>query len=478
MFVEYSGTEEVLKALADIGRTEDVQFSPDGKRLAIAGFYENRILVLEVERMTAETAPAIHFSRATILKSDAFKEPHGLAWADDEVLLVANREGQVPVIRVPRFVNAPELLVHPIHMLGGSAADFIASPGSVSLRALGPDLVEVLICNNYIHTVTRHHLSREGLSILSSETVFRKGLNVPDGVVFSHSGEWVAISNHNDHSVFIYRANEIGTVDQPAGMLRGMGYPHGISFTPDDRALFAADAGAPFAHLFAAKDGDWSGTRIPAGSVRVMDEATFVRGNYNAEEGGPKGLTVSPDGSLLCVTDEEQPLVFIDIREDLERAGVTPRGRATPREFGPDSVRTVLVGTMQRMRDEFAATLQREAAAGQRVAATEARAVAAEGAAAAANERILTLTRQAEGLEQKVQGLKQAAQGLVPTHQMHALEQRSERLKLRLQSTRDKADAATAQASDAKRRLRGLLRSSSWRLTGPFRAIKRRLSGK
>jgi DNA-binding beta-propeller fold protein YncE len=473
MFVEYTGTEEVLKALADIGRTEDVQFSPDGKRLAIAGFYENRILILEVEKIAADPAWTIRFSRATIVRSEVFAEPHGLAWVDDEVLLVANRKGLVPVIRVPRFVNAPELFVHPIHMLGGSEADFIDTPGSVSLRALGPDLLEVLICNNYIHTVTRHHLSREGLSVLSSETVFRKGLNVPDGAVFSHSGEWVAISNHYDNSVFIYRANDIGFVDQPAGMLRGMGFPHGISFTPDDRALFAADAGAPFAHLFVASSGDWSGTRLPAGSIRVMDDATFKRGNYNPEEGGPKGLTVSPDGSLLCVTDEEQPLVFIDIREDLERAGATPQGRSTPREFAPDTVRTALTGTMQRTRDEFSAALRREKEAEQRRAAAEARAVAAEGAAAAANERIGALTRHAEGLEQiardvvPMRDLAQRAQGL---------EQRVDGLSGELRSAQRKVGAATAQAAHAKRRVQSLLRSSSWRLTAPFRALKRRFS--
>ena len=68
MFVQFSGSDEVLRALAAVGRTEDVQFSPDGKRLAIAGFAESRILILEVESMTAEPAWSLHFSRATIVK--------------------------------------------------------------------------------------------------------------------------------------------------------------------------------------------------------------------------------------------------------------------------------------------------------------------------------------------------------------------------------------------------------------------------
>ena len=162
MFVQFSGSDEVLRALAAVGRTEDVQFSPDGKRLAIAGFAESRILILEVESMTAEPSWSLHFSRATIVKSASFSQPHGLTWADDEILIVANRHGQVPVIHAPRLANAPELLVHPISVLGTSQADFISTPGSVSLRPLGDGLIELLICNNSVHTVTRHYLDRDG----------------------------------------------------------------------------------------------------------------------------------------------------------------------------------------------------------------------------------------------------------------------------------------------------------------------------
>ncbi len=49
MQIDYDTTDEVRQAIARLGRTEDLAFSPDGRRLAIAGFARNRILVIDVE---------------------------------------------------------------------------------------------------------------------------------------------------------------------------------------------------------------------------------------------------------------------------------------------------------------------------------------------------------------------------------------------------------------------------------------------
>ena len=40
---------EVDEALSGIGRTEDLVFSPDGRRLAVVGFTEGKILLLDVK---------------------------------------------------------------------------------------------------------------------------------------------------------------------------------------------------------------------------------------------------------------------------------------------------------------------------------------------------------------------------------------------------------------------------------------------
>ena len=46
--LSFAKTAEVSAALARLGRTEDLQFSPDGKRLAIAGFNKSRLLVIDL----------------------------------------------------------------------------------------------------------------------------------------------------------------------------------------------------------------------------------------------------------------------------------------------------------------------------------------------------------------------------------------------------------------------------------------------
>ena len=44
-----------------------------------------------------------------------------------------------------------------------------------------------------------------------------------------------------------------------------------------------------------------------------MDDDTFLRGRYNTQEGGPKGIDVDRSGRILAVTSEHEPLAFYDM---------------------------------------------------------------------------------------------------------------------------------------------------------------------
>jgi hypothetical protein len=44
-----------------------------------------------------------------------------------------------------------------------------------------------------------------------------------------------------------------------------------------------------------------------------MDEATFERGHFNPEEGGPKGLALDRSSRVLAVTSEYQPLELFSV---------------------------------------------------------------------------------------------------------------------------------------------------------------------
>ena len=299
--LEYEAPDEVRDALAGMGRTEDLRFSPDGRRLALACYGTNRVAVASVE-LDARIA----LTRLVYLESELLREPHGIDFLDDETIVVGNRSGSIEAFRIDP--DAQEL--EPIGCAGDSSG-LIDSPGSVAVRALESGRHELLACNNWADRITRHPLVSDR-SAASGEVVARRWLDLPDGLAFSHDGRWLAVSNHNAHAVFVYESPTSGEDAEPAGILRGVSYPHGLRFADDDRNLLVADAGAPYVYCFAS-DGDWRGARLPVSTMQVVDDATFERGRRNVEEGGPKGLDVHGHANVVAITLEEQPLAFFEL---------------------------------------------------------------------------------------------------------------------------------------------------------------------
>lgn len=311
-------TQEVHQALIGLGRTEDIKLSPDGRRLAIAGFRRNRILLLEMDRNRTGTHPGLAIRNFVEISSPGLKDPHGLAFLNDQTLIVANRQGGVSVLMLPsrsetnRTVELPDL---------GILSDnpWLHSPGSIAATCLGKNRYEVLICNNYAHYVSRHTLDRTGSpTVQKNEILLATGLDIPDGVSVSSDGRWIAISNHGKHCVFLYENTpQLAQDSEPCGILYGAAYPHGIRFAVQDRFMIVADAGAPFVHVFERNGDQWTGKYCPAGSFRVMSDEVFRLGRVNPQEGGPKGIEVSEDLNLLLVTSDYQPLAFFDLQEIL-----------------------------------------------------------------------------------------------------------------------------------------------------------------
>ena len=307
--IAFTAPQEVRDALAAIGRTEDVRFSPSGRRLAIAGFANGRIAVADVEISREGSTPAVSVTAVETVESPAFQDPHGLDFVDEETIVVGNRGGGVAVVRLTGAGAEVPAMTEPVHE---DPSSLLLSPGSVAVRSEA-ERREVLACNNYAHTVTRHRLDASG-RLVEGEVVARRFLDVPDGLALSADGRWLAVSNHNTHSILVYEYATLDEDAEPVGILRGARYPHGIRFADGDRRLVVADAGAPFVHVFAAQDGGgWEGASYPAATVTVMDEETFRRGRYNPQEGGPKGIDVHAGSSMLAATAECLPLAFFDL---------------------------------------------------------------------------------------------------------------------------------------------------------------------
>lgn len=323
MEVEFTAGEEVRAAIARIGRTEDVQFSPEGRRLAVAGFNENRLLILGIETNWDSEPPTIALTGPLELESDALVLPHGLCWIDERILIVANRQGLVAIFELPEKAAAGKIRLSPVRIVGNEATDLINTPGSVSAAPVGLDLVELFVCNNYAHYVSRHLVDRRNAyAPVASEIAIRDGLDVPDGVMISPSGRWIAVSNHGHAHVVIYRNDgDLDPTSRPQAVLKGVNYPHGVRFTADERTVLVADAGQPFVRFYRS-DGEWEGEHEPDSSIRVMSEESFTRGSYNRYEGGPKGLDVTRDGRLMVISCHEVPFAFFDVRSALNQGEV------------------------------------------------------------------------------------------------------------------------------------------------------------
>lgn len=314
--LDFKTTEPVRAAIAAVGRTEDLRFSPSNRLLAIAAFDRGRCLILRIQVELTPDGPTVAADDFMELASDGMRFPHGLDFIDDQTLVVANREGRVSILRLPPGELAGRQCdVEPLSEIRGSFLSRVRSPGAVAARHEPGGLVTILVCNNYSHRVTRHVVDpRAGYEVLESSVLLRRSLKIPDGIALSHDGRWIAVSSHATFDVKMFdTAGKLGRKSTPTGTLCKANYPHGLCFSANDRHIFVADAGSPVIHIYHSEAG-WNGNRDPVHSVVVLDDDAFARGRTNKEEGGPKGIDIDRSNQVIAITCGEQPLVFYPLR--------------------------------------------------------------------------------------------------------------------------------------------------------------------
>jgi hypothetical protein len=235
MVMNYTAPAHVAKVIANLGRTEDIKFSPTNRRLAVAGFERNQITIFDIYIDSAQRDPTLEITDVVELSSSHLQHPHGVDFFDDDTIIVANRDGDAAILRVPP-VGSDSCQLMPVGVIPGNV---LAAPGSVAVIRKGFGLYEVLICNNRGHTVTRHllDLSTE-FEVKANHVVLQRWLDSPDGISISSDMQWVAISNHGSHSVLIYEnSSRLNESSSPVGILRCVYSPHGLRFTNDCRFL-------------------------------------------------------------------------------------------------------------------------------------------------------------------------------------------------------------------------------------------------
>lgn len=318
--LELRASNAVRSVLSDIGRTEDVRFSPDNRRLILAGYGLNHLLILKIAIEASDAGPVVVADDFMELTSNGITSAHGVDFLDDRTLAVANRDGLVSILEIPPGELAGRhSRIDPIRELSGGIFCKLKSPGSLAARRDAGGRISLLVCNNYTHRVTQHVVDpARGYRVRRNRVLMARSLDIPDGIAVSYDERWIAVSNHNTHEVMLFdAAAPLGPWTEPAGILSDVDYPHGLRFTPDDRHLLVADAGAPLIHVY-ERGGGWAGERGPIRSVTVLDDETFVRGRANPQEGGPKGLDIDRSGVVVAMTCEEQPLALFSLASMIE----------------------------------------------------------------------------------------------------------------------------------------------------------------
>ncbi|MEQ1945159.1 beta-propeller fold lactonase family protein [Mesorhizobium sp. VNQ89] len=331
--VELQCNESVASAIAGIGRTEDIRFSPNNNCLAIAGFAKNKLLCLKVEIQADARGPSVSAHSFMEITSDGIEDAHGLDFIDDKTLAVANRNADVAIVRLPELWNENcHGTAKVLRRISGPRWRRISSPGSLVVTHSPFAQLRLLVCNNYARRVTEHMVSPLlGYISWKNRPLLREGLHIPDGIAVSPDGRWIAVSSHGTNDVKIFDGStRLDKRAKPAAVLMNAGYPHGLRFTKDGQFIIVADAGRPTVNVYRGRDG-WTGEYPPLKTITVLDEETYLRGRNNPLEGGPKGLDIDKSGRVLAITCEEEPLALFSLQCVLAGSVTSP---ATPAVIG------------------------------------------------------------------------------------------------------------------------------------------------
>jgi len=285
--IAFEAPEPVRAALQNLGRTEAVRFSPNQRRLALAGIARNSVAIVDIEIAQNGERPHVTVTDVVELTAPGLEYPHGVDFLDDDELLVVARRGPPAVLRLPPSAGASDgAEAQPLDVARDLGFELLRGPNALAITTGADGDREVLIGHRNANVITRHVLRNDdsgALTVTANEPLLRRGIAIVDSVALSPDDAWLAVSNSSHHNVHVYdRSAPLDERSEPHCILRGASYPHGVCFSPDGRHLFVSDAARPFVHLHTRRGDQWSGVHYPAASLQVMDDETFLRGRINS----------------------------------------------------------------------------------------------------------------------------------------------------------------------------------------------------
>ena len=302
-------------------RSEDVHFSPSGKNLAIATTRGN-ILYFDVDI----SARPVRVYPRMVFKSDTLRAPHGIDFLTDELIVVANRRGCLNFYQIPH-INSCAQETH-LESLVNMDSEWFGSIGELRLYgdrqiATGPGSVRIhgnslYVTCNLKNTVTECQLTFDcdEIEVGAERVIIQNGIDIADGLAFSHDGNWLAISDHGNRRVIVLdrSTNEISCTLRDADLQ----HPHGLCFDSDHNRIITSDSGGKCLHIFETDD-NWSSDQSSSTfTCEGVDDAIFkktqsqVPEKRRALEGGIKGIDFDPGSKTFVTTCRYQMLRFFE----------------------------------------------------------------------------------------------------------------------------------------------------------------------
>ena len=287
-------------------RYEGIDFSCSGEIIGVATSDTNAVLLFRRKLDGLFEAEPYSIIRG-------LDYPHDLSFAmcgDIELLAVAQRTGAIAVFeRDPAHdTYSPQ----PILAISGPESKLDFSDG---VAFVPPDNNYLAACNLTSESISFYpQVSRSPIQFAVTPEFELKHASVkhPDGLAFSRCGKWLAIANHGNHTVSIFRrrnkflsGGKLRYGPKPVTVIDDsqLFHPHSVAFTPQTCHLIVTNSGAnyfsvyePERHYFGTR---WSPT--PVFKQIVNSEAAFREVNArNQMEGGPKGVATHKNNLAIC----------------------------------------------------------------------------------------------------------------------------------------------------------------------------------
>jgi WD40 repeat protein len=327
--IDPSGDDSVqsLAPPSNLDRCEGIAFSSSGDIIAVAGSDTNNVFLYR--RKANGLFEDTPYWRINGLRS-RLNYPHDVAFSlcgDTELLAVAARGGAIVIFEKDGANDnyGPD----PAFEICGPTTKLDFSDG---VAFVPPNNEYLAACNLELGNISFFRRVSQSPIGFKLDPVFDlrdRSLSHPDGLAFTQCGTWLAVANHRNHSVCVFRRRNrifsIGKLEygpKPVTIIKdpGMRHPHSVAFTPETNHLVVTNAGANYFSVYEPKRHNfgmrWS--QSPVSQTVVGPDHEFREVNArNKMEGGPKGVAIHKNSLAIC-----SPEYGIKIYSFRERAAI------------------------------------------------------------------------------------------------------------------------------------------------------------